>query len=219
MRVLVVDDERDLASAIARGLRRDGIAVDEAYDGDSALEKALLTEYDVIVLDRNLPRMHGDEVCRSLREAGAAARVLMLTAAVEVADRVDGLNLGADDYLTKPFAFDELRARVQALARRSGPARPAALARAGVQLDPAAHTVTRDGREVGLTPKEFGVLAELMRAEGAVVSSEELLERVWDENADPFSNVVRVTVMTLRKRLGEPPVIDTVVGAGYRIAD
>jgi len=219
MRVLVVDDERDLASAIARGLRRDGIAVDEAYDGDSALEKALLTEYDVIVLDRNLPRMHGDEVCRSLREAGAAARVLMLTAAVEVADRVDGLNLGADDYLTKPFAFDELRARVQALARRSGPARPAALARAGVHLDPAAHTVTRDGREVGLTPKEFGVLAELMRAEGAVVSSEELLERVWDENADPFSNVVRVTVMTLRKRLGEPPVIDTVVGAGYRIAD
>ena len=219
MRVLVVDDERDLASAIARGLRRDGIAVDEAYDGDAALEKALLTEYDVIVLDRNLPRMHGDEVCRSLREVGAAARVLMLTAAVEVADRVDGLNLGADDYLTKPFAFDELRARVQALARRSGPARPAALARAGVRLDPASRTVTRDGREVGLTPKEFGVLAELMRAEGAVVSSEELLERVWDENADPFSNVVRVTVMTLRKRLGEPPVIDTVVGAGYRIAD
>lgn len=219
MRVLVVDDERDLASAIARGLRRDGIAVDEAYDGDAALEKALLTEYDVIVLDRNLPRMHGDEVCRSLREAGAAARVLMLTAAVEVADRVDGLNLGADDYLTKPFAFDELRARVQALARRSGPARPAALARAGVRLDPASRTVMRDGREVGLTPKEFGVLAELMRAEGAVVSSEELLERVWDENADPFSNVVRVTVMTLRKRLGEPPVIDTVVGAGYRIAD
>lgn len=217
MRVLIVEDERDLAAALARGLRRDGIAVDEAHDGDSGLEKALVNDYDVIILDRNLPRLHGDEVCRQIRLESVAARVIMLTAAAEVEDRVAGLNLGADDYLAKPFAFEELRARVHALARRSGPARPPVLERAGVRVDPAAWEVTRAGRRIVLSPKEFGVLEELMRADGDVVGAEELLERVWDENTDPFSNVVRVTVMTLRKRLGDPSVIETVVGAGYRI--
>ena len=219
MRVLIVEDERDLAAAVARGLRRDGVAVDEAYDGENGLEKALVNEYDVIVLDRNLPRMHGDELCRHLRAEGIDARVIMLTAAAEISDRVDGLNLGADDYLPKPFAFEELRARVQALARRSGPARPPVLQRAGVTLDPARREVTRAGRRVELSPKEFGVLEELLRADGDVVSPEALLERVWDEHTDPFSNVVRVTVMTLRRRLGDPPVVETVVGAGYRIAE
>jgi len=215
--VLIVEDERDLSAAIARGLRRDGMAVDEAYDGIHGLEKASVNGYDVIILDRNLPRMHGDEVCRQLRADRVEARIIMLTAAVEVADRVEGLNLGADDYLAKPFAFEELRARVHALARRGGPARPAIMERAGVRLDPATRDVTRDGVHVDLSPKEFGVLEELLRAEGAVVSAEALLEHVWDEHTDPFSNVVRVTVMTLRKRLCEPPVIETVVGAGYRI--
>ncbi len=217
MRVLIVEDERDLSAAVARGLRRDGMAVDEAHDGEDGLEKALVNGYDVVILDRNLPRLHGDEVCRALREHGSDARVIMLTAAAEVTDRVDGLNLGADDYLPKPFAFEELRARVHALARRSGPARPPVLERAGVVLDPATRRVTRNGAAVDLTPKEFGVLEELLRADGAVVSAEDLLERVWDEHTDPFSNVVRVTVMTLRRRLGEPAVIQTVVGAGYRI--
>ena len=217
MRVLIVEDERDLSAAVARGLRRDGIAVDEAHDGEDGLEKALVNGYDVVVLDRNLPRLHGDEVCRALRREQVEARVLMLTAAAEVEDRVAGLNLGADDYLAKPFAFEELRARVHALARRGGPARPPVLERAGVRLDPATREVTRDGQRVDLSPKEFGVLEELLRADGAVVSAEDLLERVWDEHTDPFSNVVRVTVMTLRKRLGDPPVILTVVGAGYRI--
>lgn len=218
MRVLVVEDERDLAAAVSRGLRRDGCAVDEAYDGASGLGKALVNEYDVIILDRNLPRLHGDEVCRQLREEGIDARVIMLTASAEVDDRVAGLNLGADDYLAKPFAFEELRARVHALARRSGQARPPVLERAGVRVDPASREVTREGRRVDLSPKEFGVLQELLRADGGVVSAEELMERVWDENTDPFSNVVRVTVMTLRKRLGEPAVIETVVGAGYRLS-
>jgi DNA-binding response OmpR family regulator len=217
MRVLIVEDERDLAAAVARGLRRDGIAVDEAYDGADGLEKALVNDYDVIILDRNLPRMHGDEVCTQLRTEGTDARVIMLTAAADISDRVSGLNLGADDYLAKPFAFEELRARVHALARRSGPARPPILEGGGLRLDPAAREVSRDGQRIDLPPKEFGVLEALLRAEGAVVSAEALLESVWDEHTDPFSNVVRVTVMTLRKRLGEPAVIETVVGAGYRI--
>ena len=218
MRVLVVEDERDLAAAVGRGLRRDGIAVDEANDGDSAVEKALVNDYDVIILDRNLPRLHGDDVCRELRAAGVQARVIMLTAASQIEDRVAGLNLGADDYLAKPFAFEELRARVHALARRTSVARPPVLEGAGVRLDPATREVTRDGRRVDVSPKEFAVLEELLRAGGAVVSAEQLLERAWDEHTDPFSNVVRVTVMTLRRRLGDPPVIETVVGAGYRIA-
>ncbi|PKN80579.1 MAG: DNA-binding response regulator [Chloroflexi bacterium HGW-Chloroflexi-9] len=218
MRVLIIEDERDLAAAIARGLRRDGMAVDESHDGEDGLEKALINEYDVVILDRNLPRLHGDEVCRSLRAEGVTARVIMLTAAAEVADRVAGLTLGADDYLPKPFAFDELRARVLALARRGGAARPPVLKRAGVRLDPATREVQRDGRRVELSPKEFGVLEALLASDGAVVSAEALLERVWDEHVDPFSNVVRVTIMTLRKRLGEPAVIETVVGAGYRVS-
>lgn len=217
MRVLIVEDERDLSAAVARGLRRDGFAVDVADDGREGLEKALTNDYDVIVLDRNLPRMHGDEVCRQLREAGSEARILMFTAASEVVDRVNGLNLGADDYLTKPFAFEELLARTHALARRSGPARPPVLERAGVRLDLSTREASRDGERLELSPKELAVLTELLRADGAVVSSEHLLEHVWDEHTDPMSNVVRVTVMTLRKRLGEPPVIETVVSAGYRI--
>ena len=217
MRVLIIEDERDLSSAIARGLRRDGLAVYEAHDGEDGLEKALVNEYDVLILDRNLPRLHGDEVCRELRTQGMDVRIIMLTAAAEIGDRVAGLNLGADDYLAKPFAFDELRARVHALARRTGSARPPLLERAGIRLDHATHEVFRDGGRVDLSPKEFGVLAELLRADGAVVSSEQLLERVWDEHTDPFSNVVRVAIMTLRKRLGDPPVIETVVGAGYRL--
>ena len=217
MRVLVVEDERDLADAIARGLRRDGMAVDVALDGEAALDRAAATDYDVVVLDRNLPKLHGDEVCRELVAAGRGARVLMLTAASAVADRVDGLDLGADDYLGKPFDFDELRARIRALSRRGGLARPPVLERAGVTLDPARRTASRDGRALELTPKEFAVLRLLLEADGAVVSAEELLERAWDENADPFTNSVRVAVMTLRRALGEPPIIETVVGSGYRV--
>jgi len=217
VRVLVVEDERALADAVARGLEREGFAVDRAYDGESALEKALVHEYDVVLLDRNLPGRHGDEVCRALRAAGAPCRILMLTAQADVTDRVQGLNLGADDYLPKPFAFAELVARVRALARRGGESRPAVLRRGRLELDPAARTVTRDGRRLELAPKEFAVLEELLRADGAVVSAEQLLERVWDEHADPFTNAVRVTVMTLRRRLGDPPIVETVVGAGYRV--
>ena len=217
MRVLVVEDQRDLADSVARVLRREGMAVDVAYDGGAALERATVVEYDVVVLDRDLPVVHGDDVCRSLVESASAARVLMLTAAAEVTDRVEGLRLGADDYLTKPFAFPELAARIHSLGRRCRPAAPPVLRRSGITLDPARRQVFRDGRYVPLSKKEFAVLAELLRAEGAVVSTEFLLEKAWDENTDPFTNVVRVTVMTLRRKLGDPPVITTVPGAGYRI--
>jgi DNA-binding response OmpR family regulator len=217
VRVLVVEDERLLADAIARGLRRESMAVDVVYDGTQAWERIGVNDYDVIVLDRDLPGVHGDELCRRVIEAGASTRVLMLTAAAEVSDRVAGLSLGADDYLGKPFAFSELVARVRALGRRAMPAVPPVLEAAGVRLDPARREVTREGRAVALSPKEFAVLEVLLRAGGAAVSAEQLLEKAWDENADPFTNVVRVTVMTLRKRLGEPQVIKTVPGAGYRI--
>ncbi|MEU7570640.1 response regulator transcription factor [Micromonospora sp. NPDC049240] len=217
MRVLVVEDERNLADAIARGLRKRGMAVDVAYDGDAGHEAAFVTRYDVVVLDRDLPGVHGDRICADLAASGTLTRVLMLTASGTVADRVEGLQLGADDYLAKPFAFDELVARVQALGRRATPAAPPVLAVADLELDPARRVVTRGGVPLDLTNKEFGVLAELLRARGVVVSSEELLERVWDANTDPFTTIVRVTVMTLRKKLGDPPLIDTVVGAGYRI--
>jgi DNA-binding response OmpR family regulator len=218
MRVLVVEDEEVLADAIATGLRREALAVDVVYDGDAALERIGVNDYDIVVLDRDLPRVHGDEVCRRLVASGEAhARILMLTAAAEVSSRVEGLGLGADDYLGKPFAFAELVARIRALARRSRPAAPPILARAGLSLDPASRGVTRDGHPVVLSNKEFAVLEELMRAEGGVVSAEHLLEKAWDENIDPFTNVVRVTIMTLRKRLGEPQVIHTVPGAGYQI--
>ena len=219
MRVLVVEDERNLADAIARGLRKRGMAVDVAYDGDSGHEMAFVTRYDVVVLDRDLPGVHGDQICAELAASGALTRVLMLTASGTVADRVEGLQLGADDYLPKPFAFDELVARVQALGRRATPAAPPVLEVADLVLDPARRTAIRGGVPVDLTNKEFGVLCELVKARGAVVSSEELLERVWDANTDPFTTIVRVTVMTLRKKLGDPPLIETVVGAGYRIAE
>ena len=217
MRVLIVEDERSLADAIARGLRRQGMAVDVAYDGTHGHEMALVTRYDVVVLDRDLPGVHGDQICADLVASGALTRVLMLTASDTVADRVGGLQLGADDYLPKPFAFDELVARVRALGRRATPAAPPVLTVADLVLDQAKRVVTRGGHHIDLTRKEFGVLEELLKARGGVVSSEELLERVWDANADPFTTTVRVTVMTLRKKLGDPPLIDTVVGAGYRV--
>jgi DNA-binding response OmpR family regulator len=217
MRVLVVEDERNLADAIARGLRRKGMAVDVAYDGDAGHEMAHVTRYDVVVLDRDLPGMSGDQICADLVASGALTRVLMLTASGSVADRVEGLQLGADDYLPKPFAFDELAARVRALGRRATPAAPPVLEVADLTLDPAKRTVLRGGHQVDLTRKEFGVLEVLLKADGGVVSSEELLERVWDANADPFTTTVRVTVRTLRRKLGDPPLIETVVGSGYRI--
>ncbi|MER5423491.1 response regulator transcription factor [Streptosporangium roseum] len=217
MRVLVVEDEPLLADAIAEWLRDERHAVDVAYDGAAALERASVNGYDVVVLDRDLPAVHGDRVCRELVEAGSAARVLMLTAAAEVTDRVSGLSLGADDYLTKPFAFPELAARVQALGRRSRPAAPPVLRRAGITLDPARREVFRDSRYVPLSKKEFAVLAELLRADGAAVSSEHLLEKAWDEHADPFTGAVRLAVLKLRRKLGTPPVVETVTGVGYRI--
>ncbi|GAA2894263.1 response regulator transcription factor [Pseudonocardia halophobica] len=217
MRVLVVEDEAPLAEAVARGLRREGMAVDVALDGDTGHEKSSITRYDVVVLDRDLPGMPGDDLCAAIVGGGGTTRVLMLTASGTLEDKVDGLSRGADDYLAKPFDFPELVARVRALGRRSAPAVPPVLVAGDVALDPARRTVTRAASPVELTRKEFGVLEVLMGAGGAVVSSEELLERVWDENADPFTTTVRVTVMTLRKKLGEPGVIETVVGAGYRV--
>ena len=217
MRILVVEDEIQLAEAVARGLRREGMAVDVATDGEDGYRKAALTRYDVVVLDRDLPGMSGDEVCRKLSEDGVLTRVMMLTASGTVEDRVAGLALGADDYLPKPFAFAELVARVRALARRTTPAAPPVLTAGDIELDSAKRTVVRNGEHVELTRKEFGVLETLLMAQGAVVSSEELLDRVWDENADPFTTTVRVTMMTLRRKLGEPAIIDTVVGSGYRI--
>jgi two-component system response regulator VanR len=215
--VLLAEDERRVANAVARGLRREGMAVDVAHDGASALDKARLNPYDVVVLDRDLPVLHGDEVCRTLRAEEPETRMLMLTAAAEVEDLVDGLSLGADDYMPKPFAFAELVARVRALARRSRAARPPTLRAHDVELDPARHAVTRAGRPIELTPKEFAVLEALLAADGAVVSNDELVERVWDENADPFTNSVRMSVLRLRRKLGEPPLIETVKGAGYRV--
>jgi DNA-binding response OmpR family regulator len=212
VRVLLAEDERRVADAVARGLRREGMAVDVAYDGATALDKARLTPYDVVVLDRDLPELHGDDVCRTLREEEPDSRVLMLTAANGVDDLVDGLSLGADDYMPKPFAFAELVARVRALA-----ALPPTLRSSDVELDPARHTVMRAGLPVELTPKEFAVLEALLAADGAVVSNDELVERVWDENADPFTNSVRMTVLRLRRKLGDPPLVETVKGAGYRV--
>lgn len=217
MRVLVVEDEEPLAEAVARGLRREGMAVDVALDGLSGHEKSSITRYDVVVLDRDLPGMSGDALCAEILASEAATRIIMLTASGTLADKVDGLSQGADDYLAKPFDFPELVARVRALGRRASPALPPLLQAGDVSLDPSKRTVVRAAAPVELTRKEFGVLEVLMGAGGAVVSSEELLERVWDENADPFTTTVRVTVMTLRKKLGEPGVIETVVGAGYRV--
>jgi DNA-binding response OmpR family regulator len=217
MRVLVVEDEQLLADTIAVGLRRESMAVDVVYDGDAALERLAVNDYDVLVLDRDLPVVHGDDVCKAVVESGAEVRVLMLTAAGDIADRVDGLGLGADDYLPKPFAFAELVARIRALGRRTRRAAPPVLTRAGIRLDPNRREVYRDDHYVPLTRKEFAVLEELLRADGAVISAELLLERAWDENADPFTNVVRVTIMTLRRKLGEPQPVRTVPGVGYQI--
>ncbi|WP_129842857.1 response regulator transcription factor [Streptomyces sp. RFCAC02] len=217
MRVLVVEDEQLLADAVATGLRRESMAVDVVYDGAAAAERVDLNDYDVVVLDRDLPLLHGDDVCRHIVAAGKPTRVLMLTAAGDVSDRVEGLEIGADDYLPKPFAFSELTARVRALARRATAPLPPVLERSGIRLDPNRREVLRDGRPVQLAPKEFAVLEVLMRGDGNVVSAEQLLEKAWDEHTDPFTNVVRVTVMTLRRKLGDPPVITTVPGAGYRI--
>lgn len=216
MRVLLVEDEQPLAGYIAVGLRKHGFAVDVAFDGQSALDKCALAPYDVVVLDRDLPGVHGDAVCRRLARHGRL-RILMLTASDAVEDRVEGLTLGADDYLGKPFAFSELVARVGALARRCTPARPPVLRAADLVVDPARRTAERAGRLLRLTPKEFGVLEQLLTADGAAVSAETLLDKVWDEHADPFTNAVRITVGTLRRKLGEPPLVETVTGTGYRI--
>ena len=218
MRILVAEDERELADAVAEGLRRESLAVDVVYDGQAALERLTVNGYDVLILDRDLPELHGDDVCREVVRLGLDVRVLMLTAASAVAERVAGLSLGADDYLSKPFALAELAARVRALGRRSRPAPPPVLDRAGVRLDPSRHEVFRNERPIALSRKEFSVLEELLRADGAVVSSEFLLEKAWDEHVDPFTNVLRVTVMTLRRKLGQPDVVQTVTGVGYRIA-
>ena len=217
MRVLVVEDEVQLVEAVARGLRREGMDVDVAVDGDDGYYKASQTRYDVVVLDRDLPGMSGDEICRRLTEGVVLTRVMMLTASDTVEDRVAGLALGADDYLPKPFAFPELVARVRALGRRTTPAAPPVLRAGDLELDSAKRTVTRSGRPIDLTRKEFGLLETLLTADGAVVSNDDLLHEVWDENADPLTTTVRVTMMTLRRKLGEPAIIHTVVGSGYRI--
>ena len=217
MRVLLVEDERTLAGTIERGLRREGMAIDVAFDGRDAVEKAGVNQYDVVVLDRDLPVLHGDDVCRTLVSEGSSARILMLTASGEIDARVEGLSLGADDYLPKPFAFAELVARIRALQRRPpSPPRPV-LVYGDIELDRGRRSAVRGGRNLRLTRKELGVLEVLLEERGQVVSAEELLERVWDEHADPFTNAVRVTVMHLRRKLGDPPVIETVIGEGYRV--
>jgi DNA-binding response OmpR family regulator len=218
MRVLVVEDHKELAEAIAAGLRREDMAVDLSFDGDSALERTCCTDYDVIVLDRDLPGTHGDEVCTAVITAGQNTRILMLTASTAIAERVEGLTLGADDYLPKPFAFAELVARIRALGRRSQPAVPPLLVCGDLRLDPARRVALRAGQRLVLTAKEMAVLELLMAAQGAVVSAEQMLEQAWDEHADPFTTVVKVTISRLRAKLGDPPVIQTVDRYGYRIA-
>ena len=217
MRILVAEDEPRIAGAVARGLRREGMAVDVAPDGAVALYKARINPYDVVVLDRDLPELHGDEVCRTLTAEQPRTKVLMLTASRSTDELVHGLSLGADDYLTKPFRFAELVARLHALGRRTGEARPPVLTAGDVELDPSKRTATRAGAPLDLTLKEFTVLQVLLEAGGAVVTPEELLDRAWDEQLDPLSNIVRMTVMTLRRKLGDPPLIQTVRGSGYRV--
>lgn len=217
MRILVVEDEEALADVVARGLRQAGLAVDVAFDGEEGLDKAMATPYEVVVLDRQLPEIHGDEVCRALLTYEPPPRILMLTAARGVDARVEGLSIGADDYLPKPFAMAELVARVRALGRRPGTAIPPLLTVGDLLVDPARRVATRHRQQLSLTRKEFGVLEVLAATPGRVVSAEELLERVWDEEADPFTNAVRITMMTLRRKLGEPPLIETVIGVGYRL--
>ncbi|MGW2228527.1 response regulator transcription factor [Streptomyces formicae] len=217
MRVLVVEDHAELAESVARVLRREGMAVDVVHDGEDALERTSVVDYDVVVLDRDLPGIHGDEVCGALVEEPARTRVLMLTASGTIADRVEGLTLGADDYLPKPFAYAELVARIRAVARRSATAVPPVLVHDDLRLDPAQRIATRSGERLALTPKEFAVLEYLLAAQGRVVSAEELLERVWDEAADPFTTTVKATINRLRSKLGAPPLVETVPRGGYRI--
>jgi len=217
MRVLVVEDHAKLATTMAAGLRRAGMSVDVVFDGGDALEHLAVTIYDVVVLDRDIPGVHGDDVCRSLTAEGSPTRVLMLTAAGAVEDRVEGLGIGADDYLPKPCDFSELVARIRALVRRPGISLPPTLTCGNLELDPSQRTASRAGRPLTLNPKEFAVLEVLLGARGAVVSAEELLERVWDEMADPFSQAVRTTMSRLRAKLGDPPLVETVNRAGYRI--
>jgi DNA-binding response OmpR family regulator len=217
MRVLVVEDHKELAATIAVGLRREGMAIDVAFDGLEALEHARQGSYDVVVLDRDLPKLHGDEVCKTLIAQGSRSRVLMLTAADTIEHRVDGLGLGADDYLPKPFAFAELVARIRALARRSQPALPPILERGDIRLDTGQRVATRAGRRLELSPKELAVLELLLAADGRSLSADQLLERAWDEYLDSFSNVVKVTISRLRRKLGDPPAIET-VRSGYRIS-
>jgi DNA-binding response OmpR family regulator len=217
VRVLVIEDDHEMAEAVATGLRRARMAVDIALDGPSGLELALLNDYDVVVLDRDLPGMHGDEVCAELIEARSRSRVLMLTAAGKMDDVVDGLGLGADDYLSKPFDFPVLVARIGALVRRAQPAIPPLLRFGDLVVDTSRRRAHRSDRELELSPKEFGVLELLLASQGRSVSAEELLERVWDEAADPFTNAVKITVSRLRAKLGEPPVIETVARSGYRV--
>jgi DNA-binding response OmpR family regulator len=217
MRILIVEDHQELAETVAAGLRREGFAVDLAWDGPGALETTMVHRYEVVVLDRNLPGMHGDDVCRTLIAQGYPARILMLTAAATIEDRVDGLTCGADDYLPKPFAFAELVARIRALIRRNQPAIAPVLTHAGLQLDPNRRVALRGARRLDLSPKEFAVLEVLLAADGRAVSAEELLERAWDASADPFTGTVKVTVSRLRRKLGDPPLIDTVPQAGYRL--
>ena len=219
MRVLVVEDSKRLADVIVEGLRDQGMAVDVAYDGREAATKLDVNAYNVVVLDRDLPGIHGDALCRMIAESANPAMVLMLTAAGSPGERVTGLGLGADDYLPKPFHFPELVLRVRALARRQPDARARVWRSAGIELDPLRHVATRDGRRLDLSAKEFGVLEALMRTEHAVLSAEDLLEQVWDEHADPFTNTVLVTISRLRRKLGEPPVIETIPNRGYRIVD
>jgi DNA-binding response OmpR family regulator len=217
VRVLVIEDDRELAEALGVGLRREQLAVDVAFDGHGGLDRALVTGYDVIVLDRDLPGLHGDQVCAALVAAGCRSRVLMLTAAATIDDRVGGLGLGADDYLPKPFAFAELVARIRALMRRAQPGLPPVLVAGDLAVDPSRRQASRAGRVLDLGPKEFGVLELLLSAQGRVVPAEEILERVWDEMADPFTSAVKVTMSRLRRKLGDPPLIQTIAQAGYRI--
>jgi DNA-binding response OmpR family regulator len=217
MRILVAEDERMLADLVAEGLRKQAMAVDVAYDGTAASQRLAVHDYDILVLDRDLPGVHGDVICRELAQSGARTRILMLTAATSVPERVAGLSLGADDYLPKPFDYSELVARVQALGRRSQAPVPPVLQRAGIVLDTPRRQATRDGRHVPLSVKEYAVLEVLMRANGAVVSAETLLELAWDENVDPFTTVVRVIISRLRSKLGDPPCIHTVPGVGYHL--
>jgi DNA-binding response OmpR family regulator len=217
MRVLVVEDQQALADSVARVLRREGMAVDVAYDGAAALRHTTVLDYDVVVLDRDLPDVHGDQVCRALVARESLSRVLMLTASGTVAERVEGLGLGADDYLPKPFAYAELVARIRALGRRTRPAAPPVLVHGDLRLDPAQRIATRAGARLALSPKEFAVLEHLLACQGRAVSAEELLDRVWDEAADPFTTTVKATINRLRAKLGDPPLIVTVARAGYRI--